>query len=294
MADVKSLGVVGAGQMGQGIAQVAAQAGVDVIIVDAAPDFAQAGIGKIKKQLDRLVEKGKLEAAARDKTLGHLKAGGTHRDLSECDVVIEAAPEKEELKLSIFKSLGEVCKDDAILASNTSSISITKIAAASGRPDRVIGMHFMNPVPLMKLVEIVRGLQTSDATFAAISALAEKLGKTIIRSKDAPGFLVNRMLIPFLNEACFVLQEGLGTPEDIDQGAKLGLNHPMGPLELADLIGLDTTLFIAEVLHEELGDSKYRASTLLKNLVAAGWLGKKTGRGFYLYDEKGQKVGRGV
>ncbi len=286
---VKSLGVVGAGQMGQGIAQVAAQVGIDVIIVDAAPDFAQHGIGKIKKQLDRLVEKTKLEAAARDKTLSHLKAGKAHGDLLECDVVIEAAPEKEELKIAIFKSLGEACKDDAILASNTSSISITKIAAASGRPDRVIGMHFMNPVPLMKLVEIVRGLPTSDATCATVTELAKRLGKTTIGARDIPGFIVNRMLIPLLNEACYGLYEGLGTASDIDTGVKLGLNHPMGPLELADLIGLDTCLAIAEVLHRELGDDKYRPCPLLRQYVAAGWLGRKVGRGFYEYDPQGQK-----
>jgi len=289
MADVQRLGVVGAGQMGQGIAQVAAQAGLDVIIVDAAPDFAQAGIGKIKKQLDRLVEKAKLEASARDQTLGHLKAGQAHRDLLACDVVIEAAPEREELKLGIFKSLGEVCKDDAILASNTSSISITKLATASGRPDRVIGMHFMNPVPLMKLVEIVRGLPTSQATYDTTVALAQRFGKTTIGARDIPGFIVNRMLIPMLNEACYGLYEGLGTAADIDTGVRLGLNHPMGPLELADLIGLDTCLAIAEVLHRELGDDKYRPCPLLRQYVAAGWLGKKVGRGFYEYDPQGQK-----
>src|ERR1044071_5461055 len=286
---VKKLGVVGAGQMGQGIAQVAAQAGVDVLIVDAAPDFAQAGIGKIKKQLDRLVEKAKLEAAARDQTLARLKAGATHGDLLECDVVIEAAPEREELKLAIFKSLGNACKDEAILASNTSSISITKIAAASGRPDRVIGMHFMNPVPVMKLVEIVRGLPTSQATFETTVALAKRFGKTTIGARDIPGFIVNRMLIPLLNEACYGLYEGLGPAADIDTGVRLGLNHPMGPLELADLIGLDTCLAIAEVLHRELGDDKYRPCPLLRQYVAAGWLGKKVGRGFYEYDSHGQK-----
>jgi 3-hydroxybutyryl-CoA dehydrogenase len=287
MTTVNKLGVVGAGQMGQGIAQVAAQAGVDVIIVDAAPDFAQAGVGKIKKQLDRLVEKGKLEAGARDQTLVHLKAGGTHRDLATCDLVIEAAPEREELKLAIFKSLGEVCQDHAILASNTSSISITKIATASGRPDRVIGMHFMNPVPVMKLVEIVRGLPTSQATYETTIALAHRFGKTTINARDIPGFIVNRMLIPLLNEACYGLYEGLGTATDIDTGVRLGLNHPMGPLELADLIGLDTCLAIAEVLHRELGDDKYRPCPLLRQYVAAGWLGKKVGRGFYEYDPQG-------
>ena len=286
---IQRLGVVGAGQMGQGIAQVAAQAGLDVIIVDAAPDFAKAGIGKIKKTLDRLVEKGKMEGAARDATLGHLRSGAAHGDLLECDVVIEAAPEKEEIKLAIFKSLGEACKDEAILASNTSSISITKIAAASGRPDRVIGMHFMNPVPLMKLVEIVRGLPTSDATYKTVVELAQRFGKTTIGARDIPGFIVNRMLIPLLNEACYGLYEGLGTAVDIDTGVRLGLNHPMGPLELADLIGLDTCLAIAEVLHRELGDDKYRPCPLLRQYVAAGWLGKKVGRGFYEYDPQGQR-----
>ncbi len=286
---IQRLGVVGAGQMGQGIAQVAAQAALDVIIVDAAPDFAKAGIGKIKKQLDRLVEKGKMEGAARDATLGHLRAGNGHGDLLECDVVIEATPEREDLKLAVFKSLGEACKDEAILASNTSSISITKIATASGRPDRVIGMHFMNPVPLMKLVEIVRGLPTSDSTYNTVVELAQRFGKTTIGARDIPGFIVNRMLIPLLNEACYGLYEGLGTAADIDTGVRLGLNHPMGPLELCDLIGLDTVLAIAEVLHRELGDDKYRPCPLLRQYVAAGWLGKKVGRGFYEYDSQGQR-----
>jgi 3-hydroxybutyryl-CoA dehydrogenase len=289
MAEIQSLGVVGAGQMGQGIAQVAAQAGVSVIITDAAPDVATAGIGKIKKALDRLVEKGKLEAAARDAALGQLRAGERHEDLAQCDLVIEAAPEREDVKLAIFKSLGAVCKDGAILASNTSSISITKLAAATGRPDRVIGMHFMNPVPLMKLVEIVRGLQTSEATYQTTALLAKRFGKTTIGARDIPGFIVNRMLIPLLNEACYGLYEGLGTAADIDTGVKLGLNHPMGPLELADLIGLDTCLAIAEVLHRELGDDKYRPCPLLRQYVAAGWLGKKVGHGFYEYDPQGQR-----
>lgn len=286
---VQKLGVVGAGQMGQGIAQVAAQAGLDVIIVDAAPDFAQMGIGKIKKTLDRLVERGKLDAAARDATIGHLRAGNEHRDLGECDVVIEAAPEREDLKVGIFKSLGQVCKDNAILASNTSSISITKLATASARPDRVVGMHFMNPVPLMKLVEIVRGLPTSDETANTVTELAKKFGKTTVGARDIPGFIVNRMLLPLLNEACYGLYEGLGSAADIDTGVRLGLNHPMGPLELADLIGLDTCLAIAEVLHRELGDDKYRPCPLLRQYVAAGWLGRKTLRGFYEYDQQGQK-----
>jgi 3-hydroxybutyryl-CoA dehydrogenase len=289
MAAVQRIGVIGAGQMGQGIAQVAAQAGLEVLIVDAAPDFAQAGVAKIKKQLDRLVEKAKLDAAARDQTLGRLRAGEALRDLVPCDVVIEAAPEREELKLQIIKSLGDTCKDEAILASNTSSISITKIAAASGRPDRVIGMHFMNPVPVMKLVEIVRGLPTSQQTYDTVVELARRFGKTTIGARDIPGFIVNRMLIPLLNEACYGLYEGLGTAADIDTGVRLGLNHPMGPLELSDLIGLDTCLAIAEVLHRELGDDKYRPCPLLRQYVAAGWLGKKVGHGFYEYDPQGQK-----
>jgi len=289
MAAVNKIGVVGAGQMGQGIAQVAAQAGLDVTIVDAAPDFAHAGIARIKKQLDRLVEKAKLDVAARDQTLARLTAGVAHRDLAACDVVIEAAPEREELKLQIFKSLGDICKDEAILASNTSSISITKIAAASGRHDRVIGMHFMNPVPVMKLVEIVRGLPTSQETYDTVVELARRFGKTTIGARDIPGFIVNRMLIPMLNEACYGLFEGLGTAADIDTGVRLGLNHPMGPLELADLIGLDTCLAIAEVLHRELGDDKYRPCPLLRQYVAASWLGEKVGRGFYQYDSQGQK-----
>ena len=289
MSTVKKLGVVGAGQMGQGIAQVAAQAGVHVVLVDAAPDFAKAGIGKIKKQLDRLVEKAKLDGGVRDAALAHLRPGDAHKDVADCDVVIEAAPEKEPLKLAIFTSLGEVCKDEAILASNTSSISITKIASASGRPDRVVGMHFMNPVPLMKLCEIVRGLPTSDVTAATVTALAQRFGKTTIGARDIPGFIVNRMLIPLLNEACYGLYEGLGTAADIDTGVKLGLNHPMGPLELADLIGLDTCLAIAEVLHNELGDDKYRPCPLLRQYVAAGWLGRKVGRGFYEYDSTGAR-----
>ena len=287
--EIQKLGVLGGGQMGQGIAQIAAQAGIDVTLVDAAKDFAEAAVGKIRKQLDRLVEKGKLEGAVRDQTMSRLRPGGSHSDLATCDFVIEAAPEKESLKLEIFKSLGSICRDDAILASNTSSISITKIGATSGRPDRVIGMHFMNPVPLMKLVEIVRGLPTSDATVETTTALAKRLGKTTIGARDIPGFIVNRMLIPLLNEACYGLYEGLGSAHDIDTGVRLGLNHPMGPLELGDLIGLDTCLAIAEVLQRELGDDKYRPCPLLRQYVAAGWLGRKVGRGFYEYDSQGQK-----
>jgi 3-hydroxybutyryl-CoA dehydrogenase len=288
-AEVVTLGVIGGGQMGQGIAQIAAQAGISVTIVDAAKDFAEAAIGRLRKQLDRLVEKGKLDGAARDQVMARLRPGASLSDLGPCDFVIEAAPEKESLKLDLFRSLGSICRDDAILASNTSSISITKIGAASGRPDRVIGMHFMNPVPVMKLVEIVRGLPTSDITVETTTALAHRFGKTTIGARDIPGFIVNRMLIPLLNEACYGLYEGLGSAQDIDTGVRLGLNHPMGPLELGDLIGLDTCLAIAEVLQRELGDDKYRPCPLLRQYVAAGWLGRKVGRGFYEYDSQGQK-----
>jgi 3-hydroxybutyryl-CoA dehydrogenase len=287
---VTRLGVVGGGQMGQGIAQVAAQAGLDVRLVDVTRELAEGAIGKLRRTLDRLVERGKLTGELRDQTMARLSAGGAHGDLADRDFVIEAAPENEGLKLGIFKSLGQAVRSDAILASNTSSISITKLAAASGRPDRVIGMHFMNPVPLMKLVEIVRGLPTSDATYRTTIALAEQFGKTTIAARDIPGFIVNRVLIPLLNEACYGLYEGLGSPHDIDTGVKLGLNHPMGPLELADLIGLDTVLAIAEVLHHELGDDKYRPCPLLRQHVAAGWVGRKAGRGFYQYDAQGHRL----
>ncbi len=285
MTTVQKLGVVGLGQMGQGIVQVAAQAGLDVVLVDADPEFARRALAKLGVTLGKLVEKGKLTAEARDQALGRMRTVDHLRDLEDRDFVIEAAPEREELKLQIFDELGKHCRPEAILASNTSSISITKIAAASHRPAQVIGMHFMNPVPLMKLVEIVRGLPTSDATYQTTIELAQRFGKTTIGARDIPGFIVNRMLIPLLNEACYGLYEGLGSAADIDTGVKLGLNHPMGPLELADLIGLDTCLAIAEVLHRELGDDKYRPCPLLRQYVAAGWLGKKVGRGFYTYDK---------
>ena len=291
-SDIKTIAVIGAGQMGGGIAQVAAQAGYQVLLSDASVELADKGKAKIGKILEKQVAKGKMKAEDREALLERIRTSATGGGLESADLVVEAATEQADVKIGIFKAADAKMRPDAILASNTSSISITRLAGQTSRADRVIGMHFMNPVPLMKLVEIVRGVQTSAETLQTISALAEKLGKTVITSKDQPGFVVNRMLIPFLNEACFALQEGLGTPEDIDMGAKLGLNHPMGPLELADLIGLDTLLSIAEVLHREFGDDKYRPATLLRNLVAAGWYGRKVGRGFYVYDEKGQKVGR--
>jgi 3-hydroxybutyryl-CoA dehydrogenase len=283
MSEIAVFGVVGAGQMGRGIAQVAAQSGHRVVLLDVTLAQAEQGVKRIERDLARLVEKGKLPAPERDATLGRIKPAGEYDALAEADFVVEAATEELRLKQAIFESCDKAMRPDAILASNTSSISLTKLAAATGRPDRVIGMHFMNPVPIMKLVEIVRALQTSEATYATTRALAGKMGKTLVTTKDMPGFIVNRMLIPFLNEACFALQEGLGTVEDIDTGAKLGLNHPMGPFELADLIGLDTVLYIAEVLHREFGDDKYRPPAILRNYVAAGWLGRKSGRGFYHY-----------
>ena len=291
MAEIRTIGVLGAGQMGGGIAQVAAQAGYDVRLADASIDLAQKGHKKIDAILGRQVEKGKLAADQKDAIVKRIVPIGSPADFNECDLVVEAATEQLELKVKLFQACDAAMKPGAILASNTSSISLTKLAQTTKRPELVIGMHFMNPPPLMKLVEIVRALQTSAETYATVKAVAEKMGKTTTTSNDAPGFLVNRILIPMLNEACFALQEGVGTAEDIDTGAKLGLNHPMGPLELADLIGLDTVLFIAEVLHRDLGDDKYRAPTMLRNLVAAGWVGKKKGRGFYTYDDKGQKVG---
>lgn len=281
--DVQVFGVVGAGQMGQGIAQVAAQTGMDVRLLDANLELATKGRERIGKGLAKLVEKGKLDKADADAALARITPIGAATDLADADWVVEAATENFDTKVKIFQSLDAAMKPGAILATNTSSISITKLAACTKRPDQVIGMHFMNPVPVMKLVEIIRALQTSDETFATTRAMSERMGKTVIQSKDSPGFLVNRMLIPFINEACFALQEGLGTPEDIDTGAKLGLNHPLGPLALADLIGLDTCLFIAEVLHREIGDDKYRPAIVLRNHVAAGWLGRKSGRGFYTY-----------
>ncbi|MEM9188553.1 MAG: 3-hydroxybutyryl-CoA dehydrogenase [Myxococcota bacterium] len=280
---VARFGVIGAGQMGRGIAQVAAESGFDVILLDASLPQAQAGKERIEKSLDRLVAKEKIDTGRRDEILGRILPVGDYAELADVDIAVEAATERLDLKETIFRSADEAMPAGAILASNTSSISLTKLAGVTQRPERVIGMHFMNPVPRMKLVEIVRALQTSEDTYQEVRSMGEKMGKVVITTRDMPGFIVNRMLIPFLNEACFALQEGLGTPEDIDSGAKLGLNHPMGPFELADLIGLDTVLSIAEVLQREFGDDKYRPPTILRNYVAAGWLGRKSGRGFYTY-----------
>lgn len=283
MIQIKSIGVVGSGQMGAGIAQVAAQSGYSVALADISMAAASAGKQKIANALDKLVEKGKLDSARSAAILERITPVGELAALAACDAVVEAATENVELKKQLFAKLDAACPQASILATNTSSISITTIAAQTRRPERVVGMHFMNPVPVMQLVEIIRGLATDDAVYESTVALARAMGKTVVTSTDAPGFLVNRILIPLINEACFVLQEGVGSAEDIDAGARLGLNHPMGPLQLADLIGLDTCLAIAEVLHRDLGDDKYRPATILRNHVAAGWLGRKTGRGFYRY-----------
>ena len=289
LSRIRTFGVVGAGQMGSGIAQVAAAAGLSVVLVDASLELAQRGKGRIAAALGKQVEKAKMAADARDSLLGRIQCAGAPEDLSECDFVIEAATENLDLKIGLLRRCDAALAPGKWLASNTSSISLTRLAASTSRPDRVIGMHFMNPPPLMKLVEIVRAVQTSEETYGLTKGLAERMGKKTTTTQDAPGFLVNRILIPMLCEACFALQEGVGSAEDIDTGAKLGLNHPMGPLELSDLIGLDTVLAIADVLHHEIGDDKYRAPTILRNLVAAGWLGRKTGRGFYAYDDKGNR-----
>ena len=291
LSEIRVIAVVGAGQMGAGIAQVCAQRGYRVLLADAALERAKSAKLGIDKQLGRLRDKGKLTAADCESAGARIEASTAELAYPQADLVIEAATENRELKLELFERADALSKPQAILASNTSSVSITLLAGRTQRPERVIGMHFMNPVPVMKLVELVRGLQTSNETVSTVRALAEALNKTVIVSQDRPGFLVNRMLIPFLNEACFALAEGTGSAEDIDQGARLGLNHPLGPLELADLIGLDTVLAIARVLEQDFGDPKYRAPVLLKNLVAAGHLGRKTQRGFYVYDEQGAKVG---
>ncbi len=280
---VQKMGVIGAGQMGAGIAQVAAQAGIDVVMVDSSMEFAERGRARISTALEKLVQKGKLPAEERALAERRISVSTSYEAFAECDFVIEAATENQQLKKKIFGDLDKAAKPGAVLASNTSSISITLLGAQTKRPEKVIGMHFMNPVPVMKLVEVVRGLATDDPTYETVLALGRRFGKSLVTAKDIPGFIVNRLLIPFLNEACFALQESLGSLEDIDSGIKQGLNHPMGPFELADLIGLDTCLAISEVLHNELGDDKYRPAPLLRQYVAAGWLGRKAGRGFYKY-----------
>jgi 3-hydroxybutyryl-CoA dehydrogenase len=275
--------VVGAGQMGAGIAQVSLVAGLRVTLVDVSKEGLAKGADRIRAGLGKLVEKGKLDAEKRKAAEANLATSTSAADVKDVDFAVEAVTENEDLKRRIFLELDTVVKPGGVLATNTSSIPITRIAAATKRPEAVIGMHFMNPVPVMQLVELIRGAATSDETYQKTRSLAEKMGKTTVVSKDMPGFIVNRILIPMLNEACFALMEGLGTAEDIDTAMKLGTNQPMGPLQLADFIGLDTCLYIAEVLHKGLGDSKYRPCPLLRQYVDAGWYGKKSGRGFYKY-----------
>jgi 3-hydroxybutyryl-CoA dehydrogenase len=281
---VDRIAVIGAGQMGSGIAQVAAQAGMTVLLADATSELARRGHERLGATLGKLVEKGKLTAADREAVLARIRPVGSLGECAPADLAVEAVVEDEGAKRALFRELDGLLAPGAILASNTSSISITKLAAATRRPAQVVGTHFFNPVPVMALLEVTRGLQTSEGTYQAAVALGKRLGKTVVTSKDSPGFIVNRILTPLLNEACFALQEGLATAEDIDAAVKLGLNHPMGPLTLADFVGLDTLLAIGEVLHRELGDDKYRPAPLLRQYVAAGWLGRKTGRGFYRYD----------
>ncbi len=280
---INVLGVVGAGQMGSGIAQVASACGLSVVMNDIKDEFVERGYKTIEKSLGRLVKKEKITEAEQQSILGRIEASTSLEDMIRTDYVVEAATENEALKLKIFEDLDRFCKPEVILSSNTSSISITKIAAATKRPGKVIGMHFMNPVPMMKLVEVIKGLATDDETTRTTRDLAVKMGKTPIPANDFPGFVANRILMPMVNEAVYALYEGVGEAGDIDEIMKLGMNHPMGPLALADLIGLDTCLAILEVLHKGLGDSKYRACPLLRKYVDAGWLGRKTGRGFYTY-----------
>lgn len=275
--------VIGAGAMGSGIAQVAAQAGHDVYLRDIDMKFVEKGLAGIGKNLGRLADKGKIAAADKDAALARIKGILDLADGKDADVVIEAAVENIELKKKIFADLDSVIKEGAILASNTSSLSITAIASATKRPDKVVGMHFFNPVPVMALVEVIRGIATSDATYTAIVDLAKQLGKSPVTVEEAPGFVVNRILIPMINEAAFMVMENVATPEDIDTAMKLGANHPMGPLALGDLVGLDVCLAIMEVLASETGDSKYRPAPLLRKMVRAGYLGRKTGRGFFTY-----------
>ena len=283
--DVKRIGVIGAGTMGRGIAQVCAASGFDVVMSDISADAVAAGLAAIEKQLARAVEKERMSAAEKDAVLSRIETVTGIEAMADADVCIEAATENPEVKLELFRSLETVCREDTILASNTSSISLTKIAGACARPERVIGMHFFNPVPLMKLVELIRALQTSDATFEAAQSLAAHLGKTAVAVADSPGFVVNRMLVPMINEAVYALAEGLASAEEIDLAMKLGLSHPIGPLALADLIGIDVCLDVMDVMYREFSDSKYRPCPLLRKMVDAGRLGRKSGRGFFEYGD---------
>lgn len=287
---IGKMGIVGAGQMGAGVAQVAAQAGLDILLNDISGDLCERGLEGIDRNIERMIQRGRFKPDERDRVLRRIQTSSKLEDLARVDFVLEAVVENEDAKIGLFQKLDQICPPDVIFASNTSSISITRMAARTSRADRFIGMHFMNPVPAMKLVEIIRGLATSQETYEATRTLAERLGKNTMTAEDFPGFIVNRILLPMINEAIYTLYEGVGGVTDIDTAMKLGTNQPMGPLELADLIGLDTCLAIMEVMHRVFGDDKYRPCPLLKKYVDAGYLGRKAGRGFYTYDARGNLI----
>ncbi|WP_337843743.1 3-hydroxybutyryl-CoA dehydrogenase [Thermus sp.] len=289
--EIRTVGVVGAGQMGSGIAQVAAQAGYQVVLVDVSESALERALSAIRRSLGKFLEKGRIAQEDLEATLGRIRTGLRLEDLGEADLIVEAIVEDEEAKRALWERLGALAKGEAILASNTSSIPITALARYSGAPERFIGMHFFNPVPLMPLVEVIRGALTAEATRDRVVEVAKRMGKTPLEVQDYPGFVSNRLLMPMINEAIEALREGVATKEAIDGVMRLGMNHPMGPLELADFIGLDTCLAIMEVLHRGFGDDKYRPSPLLRRMVQAGLLGRKTGRGFYTYDDQGNEVG---